>query len=104
MVDITILIRADHDWFREQFAKLDSLRAKTPADDTALDRVWGPLAEKLDVHGWCERTPMAVPSGTAPAGTTTPGCARTPAGGSLAGCAASRGGPATRSSTRPSPG
>lgn len=54
MADITILIRADHDWFRGQFAKLDSLRAKTPVDNSALERVWGPLAEKLDVHAYIE--------------------------------------------------
>jgi hypothetical protein len=29
VADITVLIHADHDWFREQFAKLDDLRAQT---------------------------------------------------------------------------
>ena len=28
MADITMLILTDHDWFREQFAKLDDLQAK----------------------------------------------------------------------------
>lgn len=54
MADITILIRADHDWFREQFAKLDSLRAQTPVSNSALERVWRPLADKLDVHAYIE--------------------------------------------------
>jgi hypothetical protein len=54
MADITILIRADHDWFREQFAKLDSLRRQAPVNDSALGRVWRPLADKLDVHAYIE--------------------------------------------------
>src|SRR5271157_2886201 len=54
MADITTLIRADHDWFREQFAKLDSLRAQTPVSNSALERVWRPLADKLDVHAYIE--------------------------------------------------
>ena len=54
MGDITVVIRADHDWFREQFAKLDGLRARTPADRSALERVWRPLADKLDVHAYIE--------------------------------------------------
>jgi hypothetical protein len=48
------LIRADHDWFREQFARLESLRRRTPVDDSALERVWRPLADKLDVHAYIE--------------------------------------------------
>ena len=32
MADITMLILTDHDWFREQFAKLDVLQAQTPVD------------------------------------------------------------------------
>jgi hypothetical protein len=54
MADITTLILADHDWFREQFAKLDSLRAQTPVSNSALERVWRPLADKLDVHAYIE--------------------------------------------------
>src|ERR1700741_4202341 len=54
MADITALIRVDHDWFREQFAKLDDLHAQTPVDRAALRRVWRPLANKLDVHAYIE--------------------------------------------------
>src|SRR5437588_6666324 len=54
MADITVLIRADHDWFREQFARLDSLRAQAPVNNSALERVWRPLADKLDVHAYIE--------------------------------------------------
>jgi hypothetical protein len=54
MADITMLILADHAWFREQFAKLDDLQAQTPANRGALDRVWRPLADKLDVHAYIE--------------------------------------------------
>jgi Hemerythrin HHE cation binding domain len=54
MADITMLILADHDWFREQFARLDELQAQTPVDRRALERVWRPLADKLDVHAYIE--------------------------------------------------
>jgi hypothetical protein len=54
MADITVLIRADHDWFREQFAKLDDLRAQTPVNRAALERIWRPLGDKLDVHAYIE--------------------------------------------------
>lgn len=54
MTDITMLIIADHNWFREQFAKLDDLQARTPLDNAALERVWRPLADKLDVHAYIE--------------------------------------------------
>ena len=54
MADITALIRVDHDWFREQFAKLDDLQAQTPVNRAALQRVWRPLANKLDVHAYIE--------------------------------------------------
>jgi hypothetical protein len=54
MADITVLIRADHDWFREQFAKLDDLRAQTPVSRSALERVWRPLGDQLDVHACIE--------------------------------------------------
>lgn len=54
MTDITMLILADHEWFREQFAALDYLQAQTPTDETALARVWRPLADKLDVHAYIE--------------------------------------------------
>ena len=54
MTDITASILADHDWFREQFARLDDLQAQTPVNRAALDRVWRPLADKLDVHAYIE--------------------------------------------------
>jgi len=54
MADITMLILADHEWFREQFAKLDYLQAETPVNRAALERVWRPLADKLDVHAYIE--------------------------------------------------
>ncbi len=54
MADITMLILADHDWFREQFAQLDYLQGQTPVNARALERVWRPLADKLDVHAYIE--------------------------------------------------
>lgn len=54
MTDITMLILADHEWFREQFAKLDYLRARPGAKSSALETVWRPLADKLDVHAYIE--------------------------------------------------
>ena len=54
MTDITALILADHEWFREQFAKLDELQAQEPINRAALDQVWRPLADKLDVHAYIE--------------------------------------------------
>ncbi|UQX10952.1 hemerythrin domain-containing protein [Candidatus Mycobacterium methanotrophicum] len=54
MADITRLILAEHEWFREQFAKLDDLQAQTPAGHAALERVWRPLGEKLDLHAYIE--------------------------------------------------
>lgn len=52
MADITMLILDDHDWFRQQFAKLDELQAQS--NPSALARVWRPLADKLDVHAYIE--------------------------------------------------
>lgn len=54
MVDITSLILDDHNWFREQFARLDVLESRTPADADALGSVWRPLADRLDVHAYIE--------------------------------------------------
>lgn len=54
MADITKLILADHEWFRDQFARLDYLQAQTPVDTAALARVWRPLADKLEVHAYIE--------------------------------------------------
>jgi Hemerythrin HHE cation binding domain len=56
MADITMLILADHEWFREQFARLDYLQSQTPVDRAALGRVWRPLADKLDVHAYIEES------------------------------------------------
>jgi Hemerythrin HHE cation binding domain len=56
MADITMLILAEHEWFREQFARLDYLQSQTPVDSAALERVWRPLADKLDVHAYIEET------------------------------------------------
>jgi hypothetical protein len=54
MPDITALILADHNWFRAQFAKLDDLQAQRSVDRAALERVWRPLGDKLDVHAYIE--------------------------------------------------
>jgi hypothetical protein len=54
MADITALILADHEWFREQFAKLDDLQARKTVNRADLERVWRPLADKLDVHAYVE--------------------------------------------------
>jgi hypothetical protein len=54
MADITELIVADHEWFRQQFARLDALRVQAPVNSSALERVWRPLADKLDVHAYIE--------------------------------------------------
>jgi len=54
VADITALILADHEWFREQFAKLDDLQAAMPVSRAALERVWRRLADKLDVHAYIE--------------------------------------------------
>jgi hypothetical protein len=54
MADITMLILADHNWFREQFARLDYLQARSSTTGDALVKVWRPLADKLDVHAYIE--------------------------------------------------
>jgi hypothetical protein len=54
MADVTELILADHESFRERFAKLDDLQAETPVDPHALERVWRALGEKLDLHAYIE--------------------------------------------------
>jgi hypothetical protein len=54
MPDITELILADHAWFRERFAALDYLQAATPLDVDAVERVWRPLATRLDLHAVAE--------------------------------------------------
>ena len=54
MPDITMLILADHEWSREQFARLDNLQARASVRKDALEKVWRPLADKLDVHAYIE--------------------------------------------------
>jgi hypothetical protein len=54
MADITELIRRDHEWFRERFAALDELRGQDGVDPERLKEVWGPLADRLDVHAIAE--------------------------------------------------
>jgi hypothetical protein len=54
MADITMLILNDHNWFREQFARLDYLQARSSVSSDALEKVWRPLADKLDVHALIE--------------------------------------------------
>jgi hypothetical protein len=54
MPDITKLIMDDHAWFREQFAALDELQARSPLDVAAVEEVWRPLAARLDVHAIAE--------------------------------------------------
>jgi hypothetical protein len=54
MADITMLILDDHEWFRQQFARLDELQAQPQSNPGALARVWRPLADKLDVHAYIE--------------------------------------------------
>jgi len=56
MADITRLILADHEWFREQFAKLDYLQARETPRPEDLERVWRPLGDKLDVHAYAEES------------------------------------------------
>jgi hypothetical protein len=61
MADITAVILADHEWFREQFAKLDELQAATWSQSRgALEKVWRPLADRLDVHAYIERNLLSA--------------------------------------------
>jgi hypothetical protein len=52
--DITDQILAHHEWFREQFVRLDDAKAASPANPDALRAVWDPLATKLDLHAIAE--------------------------------------------------
>lgn len=54
MPDITQLILNDHQWFRQQFADLDELQARSDTDPRELSRKWAPLAARLDVHAIAE--------------------------------------------------
>jgi hypothetical protein len=96
---------------REEF-KADFAAFHEPFDSTQhtmsthVVHVDGDRAHSFCNGGWrlVRRAAGGDPCGTAPAGMTTRCCAPRQAGGSSAGCAASRGGPATRSSTRRLPG
>ncbi|HEY0814310.1 MAG TPA: hemerythrin domain-containing protein [Pseudonocardia sp.] len=68
MPDITRLIMNDHAWFREQFAALDELQARSPLDVGAVEKVWNPLAARLDLHAIAEEQifyPQLLRVGTA---------------------------------------
>jgi len=52
--DITDQILAHHEWFREQFVRLDDAKAASPANVDALRAVWDSLATKLDLHAIAE--------------------------------------------------
>ncbi len=54
MPDVTQLILDEHAWFREQFAALDFEHARSPLDVEAVERLWTPLAARLDVHALAE--------------------------------------------------
>lgn len=54
MTDITDLIRADHTWFRDQFAALDALRADDSQNASGIQDVWVPLANRLELHAIAE--------------------------------------------------
>jgi hypothetical protein len=51
--DILAQILDDHTWFRQQFLRLDELRAAS-APPAELAAVWTPLAARLDVHAAAE--------------------------------------------------
>lgn len=51
--DILAQILDDHTWFRQQFLRLDELRAEN-ASPAELATVWSPLAARLDVHAAAE--------------------------------------------------
>jgi Hemerythrin HHE cation binding domain len=73
MPDITRLIMDDHAWFRDQFAALDELQARSPLDVDAVREVWTPLAARLDVHAIAEERifyPQLLRLGEDPEGET----------------------------------
>lgn len=55
MPDICDLILDEHEEFRRRFAELDSLRAEA-AEPERLERLWRPLAERLELHASAEET------------------------------------------------
>ncbi|MBC2641193.1 MULTISPECIES: hemerythrin domain-containing protein [unclassified Rhodococcus (in: high G+C Gram-positive bacteria)] len=54
MPDIIELIFEDHVWFRQQFARLDELKAGRRLDVAAVEAVWSSLAKRLDLHASAE--------------------------------------------------
>src|SRR5215213_8558902 len=52
-MDVTEVILRDHEWFRRQFIALFDLRGGT-ADVAAIQAIWQPLADRLDVHAAAE--------------------------------------------------
>lgn len=71
MADITDLILEDHRWFRAQFIALDDAGrdAGAGADESALNKVWEPLAQRLDLHAVAEEQvfyPQLLKFGKAP--------------------------------------
>ncbi len=52
-MDVTEVILRDHEWFRRQFIALFDLRGGT-ADLAAIQAIWQPLADRLDVHAAAE--------------------------------------------------
>ena len=55
MPDVCDLILDEHEQFRRRFAEMDQLRSER-ADPSRLEQVWGPLADKLEVHASAEET------------------------------------------------
>lgn len=55
MPDVCDLILDEHEQFRRRFAEMDALRSDR-ADPPRLERVWRPLAQKLEVHASAEET------------------------------------------------
>jgi hypothetical protein len=53
-MDVTDVILRDHTWFRSQFIALFDLYAETDPDLAAIEAIWKPLADRLDVHAAAE--------------------------------------------------
>lgn len=53
MPDVCDLILDEHEQFRRRFAEMDTLRSDA-AEASRLERLWRPLADKLEVHASAE--------------------------------------------------
>jgi hypothetical protein len=53
-MDVTEVILRDHEWFRRQFIALFDLYVEVAPDIAAIEALWGPLADRLDVHAAAE--------------------------------------------------